>query len=243
MKTSSQTARSQPITTKNDPLSTRAARQLEAKDRTKWIDVTVPIYNGLVHWPGDPPVSIQHVNDMEKGAGNNISQICLGSHTGTHADAPRHFLRDGRNISTMPLDQMMGAARVIEIRHPEYITPEELSSYNLRKGERILFKTRNSSHAWHKDTFDENFVSIAREAADFLAKKALRVIGIDYLSVGGFKDDGAYIHRTLLGSGIWLIEGLDLSKVSPGKYYLVCLPLNLEFGDGAPVRAILKPVK
>jgi arylformamidase len=209
---------------------------------TKWIDITVPISNKLVHWPGDPPVSIERINDMEKGDTNNVSKICMGSHTGTHADAPRHFIKNGQKIDMMPADQMIGIARVIEIHHARYITPEELLEHNIRRGERILFKTRNSSHAWHNSVFDKNFVSISNEAADFLAQRALKVVGIDYLSVGGFKDDGIYIHRTLLGNGIWLIEGLDLSKIRPGKYYLTCLPLKLESGDGAPVHAILKPI-
>ncbi len=209
---------------------------------TKWIDITMEISNRLVHWPGDPPVSIEKVNDMEKGAANNIAKMNMGSHTGTHIDAPRHFIRDGVTISRMPLNQMIGTARVIEIRHPRYITPEELRENDIRQSERILFKTRNSSRNWSEQPFDENFVSISKEAADFLAQKALKVIGIDYLSVGGFKDDGTYIHRTLLGSGAWLVEGLNLSGVKPGKYLLNCLPLKLEPGDGAPARAILKPV-
>lgn len=207
-----------------------------------WIDVTVPIFDGLVHWPGDPPVSIESVNDMDKGAPNNISRISMGSHTGTHVDAPRHFIKGGQKIGSMPLDQMIGVARVIEIHHPNHVTPEELNGQNIRRGERILFKTRNSTHIWYQDVFDEDFVSISREAAELLAVKALKVVGIDYLSVGGFKDDGAYIHRTLLGSGIWLIEGLNLAQVRPGRYYLMCQPLKLESGDGSPARAVLRHI-
>jgi arylformamidase len=222
-----------------------ATQELEHRDtysQTKWIDITVPIYNELVHWPGDPPVSIERVTDMEKGAMNNVSKICMGSHTGTHVDAPRHFIKNGQKVGAMSSDQMIGTARVIEIHHSKYITPEELTGQNIRRGERILFKTRNSSHTWYKEAFDEDFVSISNAAADFLASRALKVVGVDYLSVGGFKGDGAYIHRTLLGSGIWLIEGLDLSRVNPGKYYLSCQPLKLESGDGAPARACLRPI-
>jgi arylformamidase len=232
---------SQTVIEYNSTLTQESTHE-HAYSRTKWIDITVPIYDGLVHWPGDPPISIERINDMEKGDSNNVSKICMGSHTGTHADAPRHFLRDGQKIGTMPPDQMIGTARIIEIRHARYITPEELREHNIKRGERLLFKTRNSSHVWYKKVFDENFVSISPEAADFLAQKSPKVVGIDYLSVGGFKDDGTYIHRKLLENGIWLIEGLDLSKIIPGKYYLNCLPLKLEPGDGAPVRAFLKPV-
>jgi arylformamidase len=228
--------------TKHGPKLVQESKHPEVSSQTKWTDISVPLFDGLVNWPGDPPVLVERVNDMEKGAANNISKINMGSHTGTHIDAPRHFFKDGRKVDSMPLDQMIGIARVIEIHHSKYITPEELSEFNLRRGERILFKTRNSSRAWYKNAFDENFVSISDKAADFLAQIAPKVVGIDYLSVGGFKDDGVYIHRTLLGSGIWLIEGLDLSKVNPGKYFLCCLPLKYEPGDGAPARALLRPV-
>ncbi len=229
-------------TTKYDAELTQGTRRLNTLTKAKWIDITVPIYNGLVHWPGDPEVSIERIHDMREGDTNNVSKIAMGSHTGTHADAPRHFFKHGPKIDAMPLDQMIGIARVIEIHHAKYVTPEELKKHNIKRGERILFKTRNSSYAWYENNFDENFVSISSEAADFLARIALKVVGIDYLSVGGFADDGAYIHRRLLGSGIWLLEGLDLSKVKQGKYYLNCLPLKLEPGDGAPVHAILRPI-
>jgi arylformamidase len=215
---------------------------MASRDKVRWIDITVPIFNGLVHWPGDPPVSVVSIQDMENGATNNLSKINLGSHTGTHIDAPRHYIRKGKTVTDMPLEQMTGVARVLEIQHPEYITPQELAEHNIRKGERILFKTRNSARAWHKDPFDRNFVSISGAGADFLARKALKVVGIDYLSVGAFKGDGVDVHRILLGSGIWLIEGIDLSAVSPGRYYLICLPLKLESAEGAPARAILKIV-
>ncbi len=219
------------------------SKRRDASNWKGWIDITVPVHTKLVHWPGDPAVSIERVSDMHRGAMNNLSRISVGSHSGTHVDAPRHFMINGRDIGRMPLDQMIGIASVIEIEHPRYIIPEELLKHNIRRGDRVLFRTRNSSSTWHKEEFNENFVSISSEAADFLAKKKPRVVGIDYLSVGGFRDDGAYIHRTLLGNGIWLIEGLDLSEVAPGQYHLVCLPLKLALGDGAPARAILRPVR
>jgi arylformamidase len=208
-----------------------------------WIDVTVPIFNSLVHWPGDPPVSVDPVNDMARGDSNNVSKICMGSHTGTHVDAPRHFYKDGEKITAMPPSQTIGVTRVIEIHDSKCISTRELEEHNIRPGERLLFKTRNSARPWYHEPFDEDFIYISNEAADFLASKYLKVVGIDYLSVAGFKADGTYIHRTLLGSGIWLIEGLDLSDVHQGKYYLVCLPLKLESGDGAPARVFLRPLK
>ncbi len=158
-------------------------------------------------------------------------------------DAPLHFIRQGLGIDKMPLDTTVGRARVIEIHDSESIKPEELYQYRIRSGERILFKTRNSLRVWQTDTFIEDFVSISKEAARFLVEHKVRVIGVDYLSVGGFKRGGTETHRALLKGGVWIIEGLDLSRVKPGKYDLICLPLKLDQGDGAPARAILRAVR
>ncbi len=125
----------------------------------------------------------------------------------------------------------------------ESIKPEELARNRIRRGERVLFKTRNSLRVWQTDTFIEDFVFISDEAARFLVERSVRVVGVDYLSVGSFKHGGSYVHKTLLGGGIWIIEGLDLSRVKPGKYDLICLPLKLDQGDGAPARAILRAVR
>jgi arylformamidase len=143
----------------------------------------------------------------------------------------------------MPLDATIGPARVIQIRAEESITPAELKPYRIRRGERILFKTRNSARVWKTDEFDEDFVYISKEAAQNLAELGVRTVGVDYLSVGGFRRDGVETHRALLGAGIWIIEGLNLSGVKPGKYELLCLPLKVLGGDGAPARAILKKAK
>ncbi|MFQ5873136.1 MAG: cyclase family protein [Dehalococcoidia bacterium] len=204
--------------------------------------MSVPLRSAMVHWPSDPPVQIERVRDMEQGDTVNLSTISMGSHTGTHMDAPLHFIRRGMGIDKMPLDTTVGRARVIEIEDTESIKPEELVPHQIRRGERILFKTRNSLRVWQTDTFMEDFVFISSEAARFLVECRVRVVGVDYLSVGGFQRDGSYIHQTLLGGGVWIIEGLDLSRVSPGKYDLVCLPLKVDQGDGAPARAILRPV-
>ncbi len=208
----------------------------------QWIDISVPLRNAMVHWPGDPPVRIKRVKDIEHGDSHTLSEIAIGSHIGTHMDAPLHFIEQGEGIDKMPLDTTIGRARVIEIWDTESIKPEELLQHRIRRGERILFKTRNSSRVWQTDTFIEDFVFISNEAAYFLAQSGVSVVGVDYLSVGGFKHGGSYVHKTLLGGGVWIIEGLDLSGVKPGKYDLICLPLKLDQGDGAPARAILRPV-
>jgi len=212
------------------------------KAKKPWIDISVPIRDAMVHWPSDPPVSIKRVKDIEQGDTANLSVISMGAHSGTHVDAPIHFVKEGKGVDNIPLDTVVGRARVIEIRDPESIKPEELVGHRIRGGERILFKTENSSHVWQNDKFVEDFVFISDAAADFLVDRGVRLIGIDYLSVGSFKHGGSYVHKTLLSGGIWIIEGLNLSNVTPGKYDLICLPLRIVGGDGAPARAILRPL-
>jgi len=209
---------------------------------SRWIDISVPLHSGMTHWPGDPSVQIERIRAIERGDSSNLTQISMGSHTGTHMDAPFHFIPKGACIDEMPLETTIGRARVIEISDPESIKAEELIQHQIRRGERILFKTRNSSRAWKTDRFVTDYVFISEKTARFLAKRGVRVIGIDYLSVGGFQSDGAETHRALLEAGIWLIEGLNLSHVKPGRYYLICVPLKVKQGDGAPARAIIRPV-
>ena len=208
-----------------------------------WIDISVNLKGGMVHWPGDPEVKIEKKLDIDRGDICNVSVLSMGSHTGTHMDAPRHFVKDGKSIDEMPFEAAIGRARVIAIRDPESIKTKELERHGIRAGERLLFKTRNSPRCWKTDVFVEDFVYISEEAADYLAQKRVRTVGIDYLSVGGYKADGARIHLALLRAGVWLIEGLNLTGVKPGAYELVCLPLKSFSGDGAPARAVIRPLK
>src|ERR1700722_14689186 len=194
----------------------------------------------MVHWPGDPDFHIERATDQEKGDVATVSRIALGVHTGTHMDAPLHFIRNARSIDTMPLDATVGPARVIPIRDTKSIKRGELTEHSISAGERILFKTANSGQAWKSDQFDEDFVFISQDAARFLAECGVRTVGVDYLSVGGFREDGLETHQALLGAGIWIIEGLNLDGVDPGQYELVCLPLKLIGAEGSPARAILR---
>jgi len=209
---------------------------------SSWIDISVPVRNGMVHWPGDPPFHIERALDQEKGDVATVSKMVLGVHTGTHMDAPLHFIRNARSIDTMPLDATMGRARVIEIQDPKSIRREELLRHAISAGERILFKTVNSDHAWDSDAFDENFVFIAQDGARYLAEQRVLCVGVDYLSVGGFREDGPETHHALLEAGIWIIEGLNLKGIAPGEYELACLPLKLVGSEGAPARAILRGI-
>ena len=197
----------------------------------------------MVHWPSDPPVHIERVLDLDRGDSHALSALSMGSHTGTHVDAPRHFLSQGASVDQVPPETLIGRARVIEIQDRESIRPEELLRYGIRGGERLLFKTANSSRVWRLDRFIEDYVFLSAEAASLVAKRKGRLVGIDYLSVGGFKRDGGLVHRLLLEAGVWIVEGLDLSGVEPGKYDLVCLPIKISGGDGAPARAMLRPAR
>jgi arylformamidase len=205
-----------------------------------WIDVSVHLKNEMAHWPGDPPFSISRAKDMDRGDICNVSLLSLGAHTGTHMDAPAHFVAGGKGIDCMPLDASIGAARVIAITDRESIKPDELHRHHLRRGERILFKTCNSDRCWDTDSFVEDFVFISAAAARYLAEKHVHLVGVDYLSVGGFREDGIATHQALLQAGIWLIEGLNLKKVRPGKVQLLCLPLKITGADGAPARAFVR---
>lgn len=197
----------------------------------------------MAHWPSDPPVRIERVLDLDRGDSHALSALSMGSHTGTHVDAPRHFLSQGASVDQVLPETLIGRARVIEIHDNESIQPEELLRYGIRSGERLLFKTANSSRVWRMGRFIEDYVFLSAEAAGLLAKRRVRLVGIDYLSVGGFKRDGGLVHRLLLEAGVWIVEGLDLSGVEPGKYDLVCLPIKISGGDGAPARAMLRPAR
>lgn len=206
-----------------------------------WLDVSVPVYPGMVHWPGDPAFTFDWFLRLGKnGAPCNVSQLSLGTHTGTHMDAPLHFIRNGKTIDQMPLEATLGPARILPIRDRESIKPEELKPFRIRKGERLLFKARNSRRSWKKRQFDEDFVFISKEGAAYLAEKGVLTVGVDYLSVGGFRKDGVETHRALLGAGIWVIEGLNLAKAKPGRCELICLPLKVLGAEGAPARAVIR---
>jgi len=216
-----------------------------------WLDITVTMRDGMVHWPNDPECRVSlHVKLGDPMPGQpgktipcNLTEISLSAHTGTHMDAPRHFVRDGRTMESMPLDAVIGPCRVIELKHRSAITVEELKPHKLKRGERVLFKTRNSTRSWRlakTSTFDENFIYIPADTARYLVERGVMTVGVDYLSVGGWQKDGVECHQIMLGAEIWIIEGLDLSKIKPGLYDLICLPLKILGADGAPARAVLR---
>jgi len=206
----------------------------------KWIDISVPLHTGMVHWPTDPSVNIERFADMNQGAVCNVSKLDMCAHAGTHMDGLNHFVKEGAPLDSVPFEALIGPCRVIEIKDDDCVKATELKRHQLRKGERILLKTGNSTRDWWEEDFDTKFIHISQEAAQHMVDCGIRTIGIDYLSVGGYQRDGVQCHQVILGAGVWIIEGLNLTKVKPGPYDLICLPVKIRNSDGAPARAILR---
>lgn len=211
--------------------------------KSEWIDISIPLRKDMVHWPTDPvPPSVDFMHHQDGDRQITTSQMTINSHHGTHIDAPRHFNPRGTSIDRMPLDTIMGPARVIEIKDTESIKPAELEQHDIRAGERILFKTRNSSY-YKLNKFVEDFIYITTAAARYLYEKRVAVVGIDYYAIGSYHDRESLVevHEILVGNGIWAIEGLNLDGVAPGNYEIICLPVNIEDGDAGWCRPIIWP--
>ncbi|MBV9761015.1 MAG: cyclase family protein [Acidobacteriaceae bacterium] len=207
-----------------------------------WIDVSVPLTTGMAHWPGDLNPTFTRVAEIGSNSEANVTLCRMTAHTGTHMDAPSHFLKDGKGIDEFPLETGLGPARVIAIPPEAYvITAAHLEGQRIRPGERVLFKTRNSDRRWDDRGFYTDFTALDSSAATFLNDAGILLVGVDYLSVGLYEGDGPETHRILLGAGIWIIEGLNLASIAPGEYDMVCLPLRIQGCDGAPARVALRP--
>jgi arylformamidase len=210
-----------------------------------WYDITVPLKQGIVYFPTDPvPPKIYRLHDRALGAKVTMSMLEIISHTGTHIDAPLHFIADGETISDMPLDATVGPARVIAIKDRESIKAAELKKHNIKKGERILFKTRNSPAGYEGEKFNEDYCYLDDDGADYLVEKGVKLVGIDFITIGTIKrmENIAHTHEALLGAGIYIMEDCALANVPPGEYELLCLPIPVYKGDAAPCRAILRPL-
>ena len=203
-------------------------------------DISLPISEALVVWPGDPPIRISQPSHLERGDLATLTRLDLGAHTGTHVDAPAHFVRGGAGVDALDLEVLVGPALVVHLPEAEVLTAGLLAALDLPPGtERLLFRTRNSERWVRGETaFFEGFVGLAEDGARWLVECGVRLVGVDYLSVAPFADP-APTHEILLRAGVIVVEGLNLSGVEPGVYQLVCLPLKLVGGDGAPARTIL----
>ena len=207
-------------------------------------DVTVPIFNELPTWPGDPAVDISDWRTLTAGDGANVSMLNFGAHSATHVDAPAHFIEGAAKVESLNLEVLIGEAEVIAVPEDLRAIDEEfVLAHCPAKAERILFKTRNSAF-WSEPNlqFHEDFTYLDLKAAETLVQRGMKLVGIDYLSIEKFGSPKHETHLALLSHGVVILEGLNLSEVPAGRYELICLPLRLRsnLGDGGPARVVLR---
>jgi arylformamidase len=202
--------------------------------------IDISVANGPTQhvYPGDPPPRIEQAKAIRAGDVCNVSLLTMGSHTGTHVDAPYHFIDGGARLGEVALERMVGEALVVDLRGRAAVDAAALDSASLRTGDILLCRTDNSWR-WEKAEFQRDFVYLTLDAAGLLVERGIRAVGIDYLSIEQFGSSDFPVHHRLLGAGVFVIEGLDLRAVEPGRYTLVCLPLKFPDLDGAPARAVL----
>ena len=204
-------------------------------------DISLGVTTELTVWPGDPPVQLERYMAISAGDVANVSRLTCSVHAGTHVDAPIHFVDGSSAVENLPLDILIGPTAVVELLDVDAITADCLEALALPSNmTRLLFKTRNSElWADPRHDFYPDFVALTPDAANWVVRRGIRLLGVDYLSVQRFHDPEPTTHRILLGAGVVIVEGLDLSAVPPGTYQLLCLPLKLVGSDGAPARAVL----
>jgi arylformamidase len=205
----------------------------------KIFDVTVAISEKMPIYAGDPPAMIESAKQLSAGESSNISRLAFGAHTGTHVDAPNHFIDGSRRVDQLDLNKLIGPCRVVRVPEDvQTIEPEHIG--DIEGIERVLFKTKNSAY-WADSEFHSDFAHLSPPAADALVASGVKLVGIDYLSIERFHSGDHAVHKAFLSKEIVILEGLDLRAVEPGDYELVCLPLKYigGEGDGAPARAVL----
>ena len=202
-------------------------------------DISVPVRSGGLVYPGNPEIEIELQQAVAKGAGANVSSIRFGSHTGTHADAARHFFDDGQTVDQIPLERLIGPALLLSFSDEvRAIGADELRAHPFRGHKRILLRTHNSALLSRRG-FVKEYTYLAADGAEYLVEQGVELVGIDYLSIEQFHSGHHKTHLTLLERSVVILEGLDFSEVDAGEYQLICLPLRLEGCDGAPARAVL----
>ncbi len=207
-------------------------------------DITVPISNELPTWPDDPSVQLTVWRSLSSGDSANVSMLNLGAHTGTHVDAPAHFIEGAAKIESLPLDVLIGAAQVIEVPSDWHVIDEAfVLDHCAPDTTRVLFKTRNSAF-WSEaePVFHTDFTYLDLKAAQRLVERGIKLVGIDYLSIEAYASPKHETHLALLSHGVVILEGLNLADIPAGRYELICLPLRLRSskGDGAPARVVLR---
>jgi arylformamidase len=216
---------------------------IDASAATGWIDATATLDPATTPvYAGDAPMKFDFLKDMRKGDGFTLSAYSLGAHSGTHIDAPMHFVRDGAPIDSVTLEPLIGPARVIDIPDSvQAINSAELARHDWKGAARVIFRTRSSLHGWmHSATFHRDFAYIAPDAAQQLANAGVKLVGIDYISAEQFGAPAPLTHRTLLGKGIPIVEGLYLESIPAGDYDAIILPMKVAGHEAAPARAILR---
>lgn len=207
-----------------------------------FIDVSVRLSESTPTFPGNPPFGCEPVKRTARGDSANVTAVHMGTHSGTHVDAPLHFFDGAPGVDALPLDVLIGRARVVEIDGPRRgIEAADLAGAGLAGQTRVLLKTGNSS-LWQSSEFHDDFAFLDESGARWLLDHGVRLVGIDYLSIEQFKRPGAPVHHMLLEAGVVIVEGLDLSRVAPGNYDMYCLPLDIAGADGAPARVVLEKV-
>jgi len=204
-------------------------------------DISLKLSGETVRWVTAAPFELEERRRMSKGDPNNSSALNMSVHSGTHIDAPFHFVADGNTIDQFPVERFIGPALVYAVEAERYITKEHVAGIRLDGATRVLFKTRNSA-LLHKQEYDPDFVAFSVEAAQSLVELGVELVGLDYLSVA-HADEQVPVHRAFLDHGVVLLEGIDLSEVAPGRYELMCLPIPLGDSDGAPCRAVLRDLE
>lgn len=199
-------------------------------------DISLSINENIILYPGDAEVSYHPICTIEK-SGCNMTKITFGSHTGTHIDAPYHFLENGITIDQIPLNTFIGKCQVIFVEK-DIISKEEIQKKINPGIKRIIFKTKNST-LWNIDNFSKKFTHLTLSGAEYLIENNIILVGIDYVSIEQFGTPDFAVHKKLFSKNIPILEGLNLTNIDPGEYYLIALPLKLENLDGSPVRAVL----
>lgn len=203
------------------------------------IDISLSIQPGMVVYEGDPGVRITPHRELARGDPANVSIVTLGSHTGTHLDAPAHFLAEGATLDRLSLEALIGPALVVAVTADRLIGRRELERSHMNGHRRLLLKTRNSA-LWELGRFTRDYVALDLDGARYLVEQGVQLVGIDYLSIETFHAPGHPVHRHLLEAGVVILEGLNLAGVEPGVFELLCLPLPVSGIDGAPCRAVLR---
>jgi arylformamidase len=206
----------------------------------KFIDVTVPLSPDLPTYPGDTPVQTEPTHRIADGGPYNVTRLTMGTHAGTHVDAPRHFLTEGGAVDELSLDILIGKALLAAFPGRDAVTRADLQQLDLTSVLRLLIRTRNSG-SLRQGRLEEDAVYLDPEAARYLVQQGIKLVGWDSLSVDKWGSTDYASHHALLSGGVVVVEGLDLSQAEPGYYDLVCLPLRVAGGDGSPARVILKP--